>query len=233
MVNINKEKSWAIFDQIAKRYDLLNHLLSLGIDKGWRRTLCKKLVQPNHKEVLDLCCGTGDLTFALSKLSQVEKITGVDLSQGMLEVAALKRLKSPFASKITFQNGDGESPPFANESYDLITIAFGIRNLPDPQKALKNYHRLLRSGGTLIVLEFSKPNPLFNLIFAPYFKYILPKVGSIISKDKMAYSYLFESVQEFPSGVKFLTMMMRAGFNTPKLKKLTFGVATLYWAIKE
>lgn len=224
-----KKESYKIFDEIAGTYDFLNRLLSFGIDVYWRTKFLKNL--PNKKEIhaLDLATGTGDVPVVLVKDKRVTKVTGLDLSKGMVELGKKKIAQKKLDDKVSLHIGDGVEIPAADSTFDLVTISFGIRNFPDPQRSLVNIERVLTSGGRCMIMEFSLPkNPFFRAIYFFYFRHLLPFVGNIVSKHKDAYSYLNESVEDFPYGDAFEDMMRKANLKNVHRKELTFGIATLY-----
>ena len=226
-----KKQVTQMFDNIAGSYDFLNHTLSLGMDNIWRKIAIKKL---NNKPatILDIATGTGDFAISASKYTNAN-ITGIDISQGMLDVGVEKITKKGLSNRIQLQLADSEKLPFQNNSYDAITAGFGVRNFEDLNKGLSEMYRTLKSGGRVAILEPSEPThfPLkqfYNL----YFHHILPFIGGIISKDKNAYTYLPDSVSAFPSGNDFLTELDKVGFKECKHIPLTFGIVSLYIAIK-
>lgn len=224
-----KTESYKIFDKIAQTYDFLNHLLSFGIDIYWRKVVIANLPKRKNLQCLDLACGTGDLTIALAKSENVGKVTGLDMSQGMIEIGKKKIAKKGHDKKAGMQIGDGVEIPTADGIFDVTTVSFGIRNFPDPQRSMENMYRVIKPGGRSMVLEFSIPkNILFKSIYFFYFRYLLPFVGNLVSKHKDAYSYLNETVEDFPYGEEFAQMMRNAGFQNVHYKELTFGIATLY-----
>jgi len=224
-----KTESYKIFDKIAGTYDFLNHLLSFGIDIYWRKKVIKNLPARQNLKCLDLACGTGDLTIVLAKQDKVEKVTGLDMSKGMVDIGRVKIDKKGYSHKAAMEIGDGVEIPTADEIFDVTTVSFGIRNFPDPQRSLENMYRVIRPGGRSMVLEFSIPkSALFKAIYFFYFRYLLPFVGNLISKHKDAYSYLNETVEDFPYGEDFAQMMKKAGFKNVRFEELTFGIATLY-----
>jgi len=228
----NKKKQVTqMFDNIAKSYDFLNHSLSLGMDNLWRKIAIKKLTN-NPASILDIATGTADFAISASKHTKA-KITGIDISQGMLDVGNEKIIKKGLSERIHLQLADSENLPFENNSFDALTAGFGVRNFENLNKGLCEMNRTLKTGGIVVILEPSKPTgfPLkqfYNL----YFHYILPFIGGIISKDKNAYTYLPESVTAFPSGKYFLTELEKAGFKNCEHVPLTFGIVSLYVAIK-
>ncbi len=217
-----------MFDSISGHYDLLNGVLSLGVDKFWRRVMLKRVAKLQPKCVLDVATGTGDSAIALKK-SGAERIVGVDISEQMLEVARSKTA----AVGLEFIKADGELLPFEDDTFDAATIAFGIRNFEDIPQGLREMRRTLRSGGTLVVLELSLPsNIIVRGLYKLYFYGVLPLVGRMVSRSKYAYTYLPLSVGEFPPRAKFLEELHRAGFAEAKATPLTLGLATIYEARK-
>lgn len=224
-----KKESYKIFDEIAGTYDFLNHLLSFGIDIYWRNKIKKNLPMKNDLEVLDLATGTGDVALTLIKDKKVKKVTGLDLSKGMVELGKKKVAAKGLSDKVALHIGDGVEIPAADETFDVATISFGIRNFPDPQRSLVNIERVLRPGGRCMIMEFSLPkNALIRAIYFFYFRHLLPFVGNILSKHKDAYSYLNESVEDFPYGDQFEQLMRNANLKNVHRYELTFGIATLY-----
>jgi len=226
-----KKQVTKMFDNIAGSYDFLNHTLSLGMDNIWRKIAIKKL---NNKPatILDIATGTGDFAISASKYTNAT-ITGIDISQAMLDVGVEKINRKGLTNRIQLQLADSEKLPFQNNSYDAITAGFGVRNFEDLNKGLSEMYRTLKSGGIVAILEPSEP-PHFPLkqFYNLYFHHILPFIGGIISKDKNAYTYLPDSVSAFPSGNDFLTELDKVGFKECKHIPLTFGIVSLYIAIK-
>jgi demethylmenaquinone methyltransferase/2-methoxy-6-polyprenyl-1,4-benzoquinol methylase len=234
--NLNESKRAAIesmFDSIAWRYDFLNHFLSFNLDRFWRRKaikiISKSYLKPN---ILDVATGTGDLALAAMKLNPT-KISGIDISHKMLEIGREKVEKKGFAGKIDLIAGDSENIPFDDNIFDVAMVAFGVRNFSDPLKGLSEMRRVIREGGMILVLEFSKPTgfpfkPLYNF----YFKNILPFFGRFFSKDKAAYRYLPDSVMKFPDNKEFIKLLVQAGCSDTHQIKLTGGVASIYTGIK-
>lgn len=221
-----------MFDSISERYDFLNHVLSMNIDKGWRKQVVKIAAAENPKQILDVATGTGDLAIALTKANP-EKITGIDISNGMLEVGRKKIAGKELSPIITLQQADSENLPFEDNSFDIVTVAFGVRNFENLEKGLSEIRRVLRPGGKALVLEFSQPTGFpFKQVYKFYFKNILPTIGKAISKDSSAYTYLPESVNVFPHGKQFTEILENVGFKQTKFKPVTFGVATIYEAVK-
>lgn len=222
----------AMFDNISGKYDFLNHFLSFSLDKYWRRSAIELLKGDRPEMLLDVATGTGDMVKAALRLAP-SKITGIDLSEGMLQVARKKKFPPSKNTLIEFVKGDSEDLPFPDQSYDAVTVAFGVRNFENPIKGLSEMLRVLRPGGKLVVLEFSKPVVFpFAQIYRFYFRYILPFFGKMLSKDKSAYSYLPESVSLFPEGNRFVDLLDEAGYRECHFRPLTFGVVTLYTGIK-
>src|SRR5690554_517633 len=221
-----------MFNNISARYDFLNILLSMGIDRIWRRKLAKEIKQHQPINILDVATGTGDLAVALVR-TKAKKIVGVDISEGMLEVGKKKIAQLNLEKTIELQVGDSEQLAFEDESFNAVTVAFGVRNFQNLEKGLSEIYRVLKPQAPLAILEFSKPtNWFYRRIYFFYFNNVLPFVGRMISKDARAYSYLPESVHAFPDGLKFKQILKNVGFKKVKLKKLTFGICTLYVAIK-
>lgn len=221
-----KEQIALMFDNIANKYDFINHFLSFGFDFYWRKQLRKELLKFNPKKILDIATGTGDMAIELLKLNP-DKIVGVDISKKMLEKAKQK------TQKVQFLYADSENLPFENNSFDAITVAFGVRNFENLNKALNEAFRVLKKNGVLIILEFSKTK-IFPIkqIYDFYSFYILPLVGKIIANDKYAYTYLPKSIRYFPCGKEFLNILKNIGFVNTKLINLTFGITTIYIAKK-
>ncbi len=227
-----KEQINQMFDSIAPKYDFLNHFLSLGIDNIWRKKALKIIKDKNVNNLLDLACGTGDFSFEALRQG-IPNVTGADLSQQMLSFAEKKAKQRGLDKKISFIHSDAENLPFEENFFDAVTVAFGVRNFENLKKGLSEIHRVLNDDGICIVLEFSKPRGFpFKQLFSFYFKFILPTVGRIISKDNRAYSYLPESVKAFPEGKNFVEIFKSVGFKDVNYKALTFGVASIYYGHK-
>ncbi|TAE14203.1 MAG: bifunctional demethylmenaquinone methyltransferase/2-methoxy-6-polyprenyl-1,4-benzoquinol methylase UbiE [Bacteroidetes bacterium] len=221
-----------MFDNISPRYDFLNHFLSLYIDVYWRKqavkTLRKLLPNPQEATILDVATGTGDFGLEALKLNP-KKVIGVDISEGMLAYGREKIKKRGLQERMELFTGDSENLPFEENSFDAVIVSFGVRNFENLEKGLANILRVLKPNGALVVLEFSKPSAFpVKQLYNFYFKYILPVVGRLISKDKSAYQYLPESVQAFPDGVNFTAILDKIGFQSTQCKKLTFGTCAIY-----
>ena len=227
-----KQQVEHMFDNIAPRYDFLNHFLSLGIDKIWRRKAIRVLSEYKTDLLLDVATGTGDFAIAATKLKP-SKIIAFDISEQMLNVGRIKAEKFGLANLIEFVKGDSEAMPFSDHQFDAITVAFGVRNFENLEKGLLEFHRVLKPEGVAVILEFSKPKYFpFKQFYFFYFFTILPFVGRLVSKDRSAYSYLPESVMAFPDDQNFLSILSSCGFSRSKQKRLTFGIATIYIAEK-
>ncbi len=227
-----KEQVAKMFDNISPKYDLLNHTLSMGIDILWRKKAVRILKKNSPKIVLDVATGTAD--FAIENLgSGAEKVIGIDISAGMLEVGEEKIKRKKLQDKITLKLADSEKLPFEDNYFDAITVGFGVRNFEHLEKGLSEMLRVLKPGGKCLVLEFSKPKkfPIKN-IYNFYFKNILPTVGKLISKDNAAYTYLPESVNAFPDGKDFTDILEKVGFSNTKINALSFGIASIYESSK-
>ena len=227
-----KQQVEQMFDNIAPKYDFLNHFLSLGIDKIWRKKAIRILSAYKSDFLLDVATGTGDFAVAATKLKPT-KIIGFDLSEQMLNVGRTKVKRLGLDEVIEFQKGDSEAMPFSDKQFDAITVGFGVRNFENLENGLKEFVRVLKSDGVVIVLEFSKPKyfPMKQL-YSFYFFGILPLIGRMVSKDSSAYSYLPESVMAFPDDQKFLSILHKVGFSRTSQKRLSFGIATIYIAQK-
>lgn len=223
-----KEKVQEMFNGIAPKYDLLNHLLSLGIDKAWRRKAMRELERGAKDRVLDVACGTGD--FSIEALRHgVRQVVGVDISENMLAVAREKARDKGLEEQLEFLYGDSEQLTFPDENFDAVTVAFGVRNFEHLERGLREMCRVLRPGGRVVILEFSTPDRFpMKQLYRFYFKHILPRVGGLVSGDRGAYEYLPASVFAFPQGDRFLDIMRACGFRDVRRHPLTFGIATLY-----
>jgi len=227
-----KEQVAQMFDNISHKYDFLNHFLSLGIDRIWRRKAINILKKGNPSSILDIATGTADFAIEAIALSP-KKIVGVDISEGMLEKGKKKINKLELDNIISLSYGDSENLPFDNESFDAITVGFGVRNFEDLNKGLNEIKRVLKKDGQLAILEFSKPKKFpVKQSFYLYSKFLLPFFGRLFSRDKSAYTYLPASVEAFPEGEQFKNILAENGFSQINLKSLSGGIATIYSAIK-
>jgi demethylmenaquinone methyltransferase/2-methoxy-6-polyprenyl-1,4-benzoquinol methylase len=217
-----------MFDRIAPRYDLLNHLLSAGIDVRWRRAAVAALAPPPGARVLDLCTGTADLLLEALRRDAGGRGCGLDFSSEMLSRAAGKLARSGMSARARLVAGDAQSLPLRDASFDGALVAFGIRNVPDPARALSEMRRVLRVGGRAVVLEFSMPRGLLGLLYRAYARHVLPRVGGWISGDRGAYAYLPASVERFATPAEFGALMQRAGFTAVRWQPLTGGVAHVF-----
>ena len=228
-----KEQVAEMFNNISGTYDFLNHFLSLGIDIIWRRKAIKELKSINPQVILDVATGTGDFAFESISILQPKKIIGVDISEGMLAIAEKKIKERNLNNVFSVQLGDSEGLNFENDTFDAITVAFGVRNYENLEKGLADMLRVLKPDGKIVILEFSKPRKFpvkqgYNF----YFKYITPFFGRLFSKDKKAYTYLPESVEAFPDGATFTALMEKVGYKNTKHRPLTFGISAIYTGIK-
>ncbi|MCW3804113.1 bifunctional demethylmenaquinone methyltransferase/2-methoxy-6-polyprenyl-1,4-benzoquinol methylase UbiE [Plebeiibacterium marinum] len=228
-----KKQIRAMFNNIAPKYDFLNHFLSMGIDKIWRKRAIGLLKELEKPEVLDIATGTGDLAIASMKLKP-KRIVGLDLSPEMLKVGESKIQKRNLQEVISMVEGDSENMPFKDEEFDAATVAFGVRNFENLNKGLVEINRVLKKGGKFMVLEFSNPSGFpFKQIYGFYSTKILPWWGGLLSKDKAAYTYLPKSVAAFPEGEAFVAELNKAGFESLRVWRQTFGIATIYFARKK
>jgi demethylmenaquinone methyltransferase / 2-methoxy-6-polyprenyl-1,4-benzoquinol methylase len=225
-----KEEVEKMFDNIAHSYDFLNHFFSLGIDILWRKKAIRILKKENPKLVLDVATGTADFAMEAVRMNLgADKIVGVDISEGMLDVGRKKIKEKGWDSKIELKKGDSENLPFDTSTFDGYTVAFGVRNFENLEKGMAEMLRVLKPGALGIVLEFSKPKKFpVKQGFQVYFKYIMPLIGKVVSKDNRAYAYLPESVQAFPSGTDFLDVMKKVGYVDTKCIPVSGGIASIY-----
>lgn len=219
-----------MFDRIAHRYDLLNRLLSFGQDVVWRKKVARHLPQTNNLHILDIATGTGDLLLSLYReSSRVSSGIGIDMAEKMLAVGEQKLARRKLDGSLSLQKGDAMNIPFAEETFDAVSIAFGIRNVENVEKALREMHRVLKPGGRALILEFSLPgNRVIRRLYLFYFRHILPRIGGFISGDSYAYRYLNRTVETFPYGENFCNLMRRTGFRQVHFTPLTLGIATIY-----
>ncbi len=228
-----KEQVARMFNNIAGNYDFLNHFLSLNIDKIWRKKVIRIITAQQPNRILDVATGTGDLAIAALRANP-ERVDGIDISDGMLEVGKQKLMQQGLDNKIVLQNGDAEAIPFDDATFDAVTVAFGVRNFEDLDAGLKEMNRVLIPGGICVVLEFTMPrNFPFKQLYGFYFKNMLPFIGRLVSKDSSAYTYLPESVKAFPQNEQFLMRLEQAGFSDTSFKTLSMGIAAIYIAYKK
>jgi demethylmenaquinone methyltransferase / 2-methoxy-6-polyprenyl-1,4-benzoquinol methylase len=231
-VMAEKEKVRKLFDDISERYDFLNHFLSFGIDRWWRKNFVRVLSKSHPLRILDVATGTGDLAIAMAALSP-EKIVGIDISGRMMEIGKKKAAKKQLDGIIEFRQGDAESIPFPDGFFDAVTVAFGVRNFENLSIGLTEMKRVLKPGGTMLILEFSRPeNGTMKVLYRFYSKFIIPFIGSKISRNDQAYTYLPETIAAFPSGEDFTRLMEKAGMEKNSYISLTFGISTIYSGVK-
>lgn len=223
-----KDQVAEMFNNISPKYDLLNHVLSLGIDIVWRKKAIKFLKKDQPKLILDIATGTGDFAIEALVLNP-DKIIGVDISEGMLSEGKKKMIKRGLQDKIEMQLGDSEGLLFEDNKFDAVIVSFGVRNFENLEKGLADMYRVLKPSGKTVILEFSKPKGFpMKQAYSFYSSKILPQVGKIVSKDNSAYTYLPESVQAFPDGEDFLSVLKKVGFHSTACKPLTFGISSIY-----
>lgn len=222
-----------MFDSIAPTYDILNHRLSLNIDKGWRKRAIKQLLPFAPKMVLDIATGTGDFAILAAQMLQPSRLVGVDISQRMMDIGQKKVAKAELQGIISFEKEDCLSLSFADETFDAVTAAFGIRNFQDLDRGLTEMCRVLRKGGHLSIVELTAPiSAPMRWLFKVYSHTFLPLYGRLISKDKEAYRYLTATIEAFPQGDRMVDILRKAGFSKASYRRLTFGVCTMYFATK-
>ena len=223
----------AMFDRISPSYDRLNHLLSINIDKVWRRRTAKAVSKNHPQTILDLATGTADLAIALAKRNPQAHIIGTDISEKMLEIGQAKIAKEKLVKQIELRLGDAAALPFEGNSFDAVTVAFGVRNFENLKQGLSEIHRVLKPNGLAFFLEFSMPEKFpVKQVYRLYFKHILPKIGKWVSKDASAYTYLPESVERFPKPLEFLRLLSSAGLTGGTMRRFGHGIATLYSVTK-
>ncbi|MCG2431116.1 bifunctional demethylmenaquinone methyltransferase/2-methoxy-6-polyprenyl-1,4-benzoquinol methylase UbiE [Aequorivita xiaoshiensis] len=228
-----KKQVEQMFDNISENYDGLNRVISLGSDIKWRKKVIKMVGDTKPNSILDIATGTGDLAIQFAESTNAEKIVGLDLSEGMLSIAKKKVFGKPISQKIEFIQGDSEALPFKDNTFDAITVSFGIRNFENLEVGLSEILRVLKSNGIFVVLETSVPSKFpFKQGYNLYSKNILPLIGKVFSKDKVAYKYLSESASTFPHGEKLNNILKEIGFKNVENNPQTFGVATIYKATK-
>lgn len=224
-----KQQVERMFDNIAHKYDFLNHFFSLGIDVLWRKRCIRILRKEDPQTIIDMATGTADFAIEAIRMGLNAHVTGVDLSRGMLDVGDEKLKVKGYEDRISLQQGDSENLPFEDKSFDAYTVGFGVRNFENLNKGLSEMYRVLNPNGITVILEFSKPKSfLIKHLFGFYFKFIMPTLGKLVSRDSSAYTYLPESVMAFPEGDDFLHEMQKVGFVNTKQVKLTGGIASIY-----
>ena len=223
----------AMFDRISPSYDRLNHLLSINIDKVWRRRTAKAVSKNHPKTILDLATGTADLAIALAKRNPQAHIIGTDISEKMLEIGQAKIAKEKLENQIELRLGDATALPFEDNSFDTVTVAFGVRNFENMKQGLSEIHRVLKPNGQAFILEFSMPEKFpIKQVYRLYFNHILPKIGKWVSKDASAYTYLPVSVERFPKPLEFLRLLSSAGLTESTMRHFGHSIATLYSVTK-
>lgn len=228
-----KKQVAAMFNAIAKRYDFLNRLLSMGIDVRWRKKAIQQLKTIQPQLILDVATGTADVALLTYKLLRPQKIIGIDISEGMLAIGRKKVKAAALSNNIILQTADSELLPFANATFDAVTVAFGVRNFEHLQKGLSEILRVLKPNARVVILEFSKPKAIIlNKLFQLYMKIVTPNIGRAIAKNREAYQYLNNSAQAFPEGNAFVNILHAVGFNQVYKKPLSFGVCTIYVGAK-
>lgn len=228
-----KEQVATMFNNISKTYDFLNHFMSLGIDIVWRKMAIKELLKDKPQTILDVATGTGDFAFEALEILKPKKIIGVDISEGMLAIADEKIIKRKKSDVFEVRLGDSEKLLFENDSFDAITVAYGVRNFENLEKGIADMLRVLKPGGKAVILEFSKPKAFpIKQLYSFYFQHVTPTIGKVFSKDASAYSYLPESVNAFPDGKSFTGLMDKVGYRNTKCRPLAFGICSIYTGIK-
>lgn len=223
----------AMFDNIAPAYDTLNHRLSWNIDKYWRRKAINAIKEYNPKRILDIATGTGDFAIQAARMLKPESIVGVDISEGMMNVGRDKVIKTGLADVISFEKEDCLNLSYDNDAFDVVTAAFGIRNFQDLERGLGEMYRVLKNGGVLCVIELTTPVSFpMKQLFSIYSHTVLPLYGRLISHDNSAYSYLTATIEAFPQGETMMDVLRRIGFCETRFKRLTFGICTMYIAVK-
>jgi demethylmenaquinone methyltransferase/2-methoxy-6-polyprenyl-1,4-benzoquinol methylase len=224
-----KQQIAHMFNDIAGRYDFLNRFLSAGIDQSWRKKALRQLKEIKPASILDVATGTADVAIMASGLLHPAKITGIDISDGMLEVGRMKIKKMGLEHTIELLNGDSEAINFNDESFDAVTVAFGVRNFQQLEKGLNEIWRVLKPGGKLVVLEFSRPKlPFIRSIYNLYMKVVCPNMGKLFSKNPTAYQYLDESIKKFPEGKNFTNILDKLGYKKTYSKPLSLGICSIY-----
>lgn len=228
-----KEQVAEMFDDIAPRYDFMNRFLSAGIDIAWRRKALKTLRDLEPKEMLDVATGTADVALMAARMLSPQKIIGIDISEGMLSFGRKKIARQGLSEVITLETGDSEQIRFPENRFDAVTVAFGVRNFANLPKGIGEIYRVLRPGGKLVVLEFSRPHlPGIAGLYKLYMNHIAPRMGGIFSNNRAAYQYLNDSVQQFPEGRAFLDVLENEGFKQTVCKRLSLGICSIYTGVK-
>ncbi len=228
-----KEQVGRMFDNIAPRYDLLNRVLSLGIDQWWRRRAIAQLRERPPQSLLDVATGTADVALEAWRQLQPPRIVGLDIAEKMLDLGRKKIAARGLQKVITLQKGDSENIPFPDNTFEAVSVAFGVRNFEDLERGLREMLRVLKPGGRVVILEFSKPRTTpFRQLYDFYFRNILPLIGRLTSKDPAAYGYLYRSVQAFPDGPAFVEVLRACGFSGARHLPLTLGICSIYVAEK-
>lgn len=224
-----KEQVQEMFDKVSSKYDFLNRILSLGIDISWRNKVVKIVNEKNPKDILDIATGTGDLAISIAEKNKTAKVIGFDLSEGMLSYGRKKITKKGLDSNIKMIQGDAENMPFEDNTFDVVTVSFGVRNFENLEKGLIDIYRVLKPNGKLVILEFSTPEKFpMKQLYAFHSKYILPTVGNFFSEDSTAYDYLPNSIKAFPYGEKMVAILENCGYKNTYCKKLTSGISSIY-----
>lgn len=228
-----KQQVADMFDNISGTYDFLNHFMSLGIDIIWRKKAIRALKVSKPQHLLDVATGTGDFALEAIRTLRPRKVTGIDISQGMLDIAAEKIRKKGLGDRFEVLLGDSENLPFADHAFDAVTVAFGVRNFEHLEQGLADIHRVLKPGGRAVILEFSKPKGFpVKQLYHFYFNHVTPLIGRLFSKDYRAYSYLPESVAHFPDGQQFTEILRRVGFSDALCRPQSFGICSIYIGTK-
>ena len=228
-----KEQVTTMFDNIAPKYDLLNRVLTLGIDTIWRKKAINMLNASEHKQILDVATGTADVAIEITKQLKPNKVVGLDISPVMIEHGNVKVKKRSLNDVISLEVGDSENMRFETGHFDAVTVSFGVRNFGDLEKGLSEMYRVTRDNGKVVILEFSKPRIFpFKQLYNLYFKYVLPAIGKTGSKDDNAYEYLYKSVQAFPDYDKFGNILEKVGYRSVQWKPLSLGICTIYTGVK-
>lgn len=232
-LSYSKSESFKLFDSIASRYDIINSVLSFGLHYGWRKLIRETLPRRPDIVVLDLATGTGDVAIELTKAPNLVRVDGLDMSFGMVEEGRRKVQRKALQKKISLKVGDAQKIPAEDASYDAVTISFGIRNIPDVDRCLRECYRVLKPGGRLIVLEFALPSSrIVRRAHLFYLRKILPKIGKTLSGHETAYRYLNETIEEFPYGESFVKLMAGSGLENNRYEELTGGIVNIYWGDK-